>query len=52
MNFKEYAIFLFIYEYIPTFAIHFLNLGNNDFSFNLNVNNCFLTTSLLSDKQY
>lgn len=52
MHFEEYAIFLFIYEYISKFAIHFLNLGDNDFTFHLNVNNCFLTTSLLSDKQY
>ncbi len=52
MRFEEYAIFLFIYEYIPTFAIHFLNLGDKNFSFNLNVNNCFLTTSLLRYKQY
>ena len=30
MHFEEYAIFLFIYEYTPTFSIHFLNLGDND----------------------
>lgn len=47
MHFVEYATHIFIYEYIPTFAIHFLNLGDKDFSFNLNVNNYSLTTSFI-----